>query len=200
MRDRMKQKLQSAMRTLRKSINKQQFYIQFSGTEYEVAQKQSRLPEGAEPCSTGQVLQGGKCGKCGWFSMVSFLALWLTETKNIWKYYSVSFLSVSCGLGTFYSGEHEQCVQCPPGTYQDTVGQLSCEPCPSTDGQGIAGAKNVSQCGGDSPYYVRFTMFTFENVLYRPFKDELRSDFANFYLLHLILRIGIGTILVRILG
>lgn len=59
----MKQKLQSAMRTLRKSINKQQFYIQFSGTEYEVAQKPSRVPEGAEACSTGQVLRDGKCGK-----------------------------------------------------------------------------------------------------------------------------------------
>uniref|UniRef100_A0A665WXL8 Signal peptide, CUB and EGF-like domain-containing protein 1 n=1 Tax=Echeneis naucrates TaxID=173247 RepID=A0A665WXL8_ECHNA len=118
-REKMKQKLQSTMRTLRKSINKQQFYIQFSGTEYEVAQKPSRLPEGVEACSTGQVLQEGKC--------------------------------VSCGLGTFYSGEQEQCVQCPPGTYQDTVGQLSCEPCPSTEGQGVAGAKNVSQCGGQCP-------------------------------------------------
>ncbi|TMS02715.1 Signal peptide, CUB and EGF-like domain-containing protein 1 [Larimichthys crocea] len=118
-RERTKQKLQSAMRTLRKSINKQQFYIQFSGTEYEVAQKPSRVPEGAEACSTGQVLRDGKC--------------------------------VSCGVGTFYSGEQEQCVQCPPGTYQDTMGQLSCEPCPSTEGQGIAGAKNVSQCGGQCP-------------------------------------------------
>ncbi|TNN21773.1 Signal peptide, CUB and EGF-like domain-containing protein 1 [Liparis tanakae] len=80
-RERVKQKLQSAMRTLRKSINKQQFYIQFSGTD----------------------------------------------------------------------GAQEQCVQCPPGTYQDTVGQLSCEPCPSTEAQGVAGAKNVSQCGGESP-------------------------------------------------
>ncbi|XP_051809851.1 signal peptide, CUB and EGF-like domain-containing protein 1 isoform X3 [Acanthochromis polyacanthus] len=118
-RERMKQKLQSAMRTLRKSINKQQFYIQFSGTEYEVAQKPSRVPEGAETCSTGQVLRDGKC--------------------------------VSCAVGTFYSGEQEQCVQCPPGTYQDTEGQLSCEPCPSTEGQGITGAKNVSQCGGQCP-------------------------------------------------
>lgn len=59
-REKMKQKLQSAMRTLRKSINKQQFYIQFSGTEYEVAQKPSRVPES---CSTGQVLRDGKCGK-----------------------------------------------------------------------------------------------------------------------------------------
>lgn len=59
----MKVKLQNAMRTLRKSINKQQFYIQFSGTEYEVAQKPSRIPYGAEICSTGQVLQDEKCGK-----------------------------------------------------------------------------------------------------------------------------------------
>lgn len=58
--------------------------------------------------------------------------------------------SVSCSVGTFYSGEQEQCVQCPPGTYQDTVGQLSCEPCPSSEGQGITGAKNVSQCGGNA--------------------------------------------------
>ncbi|XP_053718450.1 signal peptide, CUB and EGF-like domain-containing protein 1 isoform X3 [Synchiropus splendidus] len=118
-RERTKQKLQSAMRTLRKSINKQQFYIQFSGTEYEVAQKPSKALEGAEACSTGQVLRDGKC--------------------------------VSCGVGTFYSGEQEQCVQCPPSTYQDMVGQLSCEPCPSTEGHGIAGAKNVSQCGGQCP-------------------------------------------------
>ncbi|KAA8579913.1 hypothetical protein FQN60_005448 [Etheostoma spectabile] len=107
-RERMKQKLQSTMRTLRKSINKQQFYIQFFGTEYEVAQKPPRAPNGTEACSTGQVLRDGKCGY----------------------------------------GEQEQCVQCPAGTYQDTVGQLSCEPCPSTEGQGIAGAKNLSQCGG----------------------------------------------------
>ncbi|XP_070977153.1 signal peptide, CUB and EGF-like domain-containing protein 1 isoform X2 [Oncorhynchus clarkii lewisi] len=115
-RERMKQRLQSAMRTLRKSINKQQFYIQFSGTEYEVAQKPALH---VEQCSTGQVLRDGKC--------------------------------VSCGVGTYYSGDHDQCVVCPPGTYQDTMGQLSCEPCPSTEGQGIAGAKNVSQCGGQCP-------------------------------------------------
>lgn len=63
-REKLKQKLQGAMRTLRKSINKQQFYIQFSGTEYEVAQKPSKGPEGVEACSTGQVLQDGKCGMC----------------------------------------------------------------------------------------------------------------------------------------
>lgn len=60
----MEQKLQTAIKTLRKSINKQQFYIQFSGTEYEVAQKAAKIVmEGHGPCSTGQVLQEGKCGK-----------------------------------------------------------------------------------------------------------------------------------------
>uniref|UniRef100_A0A8C1LVJ7 Signal peptide, CUB and EGF-like domain-containing protein 2 n=1 Tax=Cyprinus carpio TaxID=7962 RepID=A0A8C1LVJ7_CYPCA len=115
-REKTKQRLQNAMRQLRKSISKQQFYIQFSGTAYEVAQRAVRQSEGDETCSIGQVLTDGKC--------------------------------VSCGVGTFYSGEQEQCVICPPGTYQDREGQLSCEPCPSTEGQGIAGAKNVSECGG----------------------------------------------------
>ncbi|KAJ8249719.1 hypothetical protein COCON_G00229350 [Conger conger] len=118
-REKMKQRLQMAMRTLRKSINKQQFYIQFSGTEYEVAQKPARVPDNQDFCSTGQVLREGKC--------------------------------TSCSVGSFYSGEQEQCVLCPTGSYQDTPGQLTCEPCPSTDIQGIAGAKNVSECGGQCP-------------------------------------------------
>ncbi|XP_050780714.1 signal peptide, CUB and EGF-like domain-containing protein 1 isoform X12 [Gopherus flavomarginatus] len=121
-RKRMEQKLQTAIKTLRKSINKQQFYIQFSGTEYEVAHKPAKATEGHEACSTGQVLQDGKC--------------------------------VTCSMGTYYSGEHNQCLPCLPGTYQDTEGQLTCEPCPSNDGQGIAGARNVSECGGQcSPGY-----------------------------------------------
>lgn len=57
-------------------------------------------------------------------------------------------LAVSCAVGTFYSGEHDRCVQCPPGTYQDMEGQLSCEPCPASESLSITGAKNVSECGG----------------------------------------------------
>ncbi|XP_069048989.1 signal peptide, CUB and EGF-like domain-containing protein 1 isoform X2 [Lepisosteus oculatus] len=118
-RKKMEHKLQAAMKTLRKSISKQQFYLQFSGTEYEVAQKPAKLPDSQDSCSTGQVPREGKC--------------------------------VRCSVGTFYSGEQHQCVQCPPGTYQDTEGQLSCEPCPSNEGLGIAGARNVSECGGQCP-------------------------------------------------
>ncbi|XP_022527542.1 signal peptide, CUB and EGF-like domain-containing protein 1 isoform X2 [Astyanax mexicanus] len=118
-RERTKQRLQNTLRTLRRSINNRQFYIQFSGTAYDVALRAARQSERAETCSTGQVLTDGKC--------------------------------VSCSVGTFYSGEQNQCVQCPPGTYQDRDGQLSCEPCPSTELQGTAGAKNVSECGVRCP-------------------------------------------------
>ncbi|KAG8517929.1 Signal peptide, CUB and EGF-like domain-containing protein 1 [Galemys pyrenaicus] len=55
---------------------------------------------------------------------------------------------VACGPGTFFSGELGQCVPCTPGTYQDMEGQLGCTPCPSSDGLGLAGARNVSECGG----------------------------------------------------
>ncbi|KAJ8791784.1 hypothetical protein J1605_020506 [Eschrichtius robustus] len=57
---------------------------------------------------------------------------------------------VACGPGTYFSGEPGQCVPCTPGTYQDGNGQLSCTPCPSSDGLGLAGARNVSECGGEA--------------------------------------------------
>ncbi|XP_015357237.2 signal peptide, CUB and EGF-like domain-containing protein 1 isoform X1 [Marmota marmota marmota] len=115
-RKRAEQSLQAAIKTLRKSINRQQFYVQISGTEYEVAQRSAKALEGLGTCGTGQVLQDGKC--------------------------------VTCGPGTYFSGEQGQCVLCVSGTYQDMEGQLSCAPCPSSDGLGLAGAHNVSECGG----------------------------------------------------
>uniref|UniRef100_A0A8C5V832 Signal peptide, CUB and EGF-like domain-containing protein 1 n=1 Tax=Microcebus murinus TaxID=30608 RepID=A0A8C5V832_MICMU len=115
-RKRVEQSLQAAVKTLRKSIGRQQFYVQVSGTDYEVAQRPAKALEGPGMCSTGQVLQDSKCG--------------------------------ACGPGTYFSGELSQCVPCVPGTYQDVEGQLSCTPCPSSDGLGLAGARNVSECGG----------------------------------------------------
>ncbi|XP_055099411.1 signal peptide, CUB and EGF-like domain-containing protein 1 [Symphalangus syndactylus] len=113
---RAEQSLQAAIKTLHKSIGRQQFYVQVSGTEYEVAQRPAKALEGQGACGAGQVLQDSKC--------------------------------IACGPGTHFSGELGQCVPCMPGTYQDTEGQLSCTPCPSSDGLGLAGARNVSECGG----------------------------------------------------
>lgn len=68
MRKRTEQSLQAAIKTLRKSISRHQFYIQVSGTEYEVAQRPAKTLEGPGTCGTGQILQDGKCGEspCSW--------------------------------------------------------------------------------------------------------------------------------------
>lgn len=116
MRKRAEQSLQAAIKTLRKSIGRHQFYVQVSGTEYEVAQRPAKAPEGTGTCGIGQILQDGKC--------------------------------VPCAPGTYFSSEPGQCVPCVSGTYQDMEGQLSCTPCPSSEGLGLAGARNVSECGG----------------------------------------------------
>uniref|UniRef100_A0A3Q1GR48 Signal peptide, CUB domain, EGF-like 1 n=1 Tax=Acanthochromis polyacanthus TaxID=80966 RepID=A0A3Q1GR48_9TELE len=169
-RERMKQKLQSAMRTLRKSINKQQFYIQFSGTEYEVAQKPSRVPEGAETCSTGQVLRDGKCGQCsaGQFSADGFRpcqpcplgsyqpepgrVLCFTCGGGLMTRYegSVSFrdceAKVHCAPGHYYNSSTHRCIRCPAGTYQSEFGQNYCITCPGNTTTDFDGATNVSHC------------------------------------------------------
>ncbi|XP_032117283.1 signal peptide, CUB and EGF-like domain-containing protein 1 isoform X2 [Sapajus apella] len=119
LRKRAEQSLQAAIKTLRKTIGRQHFYVQVSGTEYEVAQRPAKALEGQGTCSAGQVLQDSKC--------------------------------VACGPGTHFSGELGQCVPCVPGTYQDREGQLSCTPCPSSDGLSLAGARNVAECGGQCP-------------------------------------------------
>uniref|UniRef100_A0A8C6HGG4 Signal peptide, CUB and EGF-like domain-containing protein 1 n=1 Tax=Mus spicilegus TaxID=10103 RepID=A0A8C6HGG4_MUSSI len=122
MRKRAEQSLQAAIKILRKSIGRNQFYVQVSGTEYEVAQRPAKALEGTGTCGIGQILQDGKC--------------------------------VPCAPGTYFSGDPGQCVPCVSGTYQDMEGQLGCTPCPSSEGLGLAGARNVSECGGQcSPGY-----------------------------------------------
>lgn len=70
-------------------------------------------------------------------------------TPHLCHEHSLRFApAVACEPGTYFSGESGQCVPCTPGTYQDEDGQLSCTPCPSSDGLGLAGARNVSECGG----------------------------------------------------
>lgn len=64
----------------------------------------------------------------------------------------VDILSVRCLPGSYYHGEQERCVQCPPGTFQEKEGQLACDLCPGSDGHGPVGARNISSCAGNSMY------------------------------------------------
>ncbi|XP_077084533.1 signal peptide, CUB and EGF-like domain-containing protein 2 isoform X8 [Siphateles boraxobius] len=118
-RRRSEKRLRKTIRTLRKSINREQFHLHFAGSEYELAKKLVRPADPPDHCGTGQVLLDKKC--------------------------------VKCAVGTYYNGEQGRCFLCPPGTYQDEEGQVSCDVCPGPEGRGIprsAGARNISECGG----------------------------------------------------
>uniref|UniRef100_A0AAY4EQQ2 Signal peptide, CUB and EGF-like domain-containing protein 2 n=1 Tax=Denticeps clupeoides TaxID=299321 RepID=A0AAY4EQQ2_9TELE len=56
-----------------------------------------------------------------------------------------------CLPGSYYHGEQERCVQCPPGTFQEREGQLSCDVCPGSDRHGPPGARNITSCAGQCP-------------------------------------------------
>lgn len=63
-RRRSEKRLRKTIRTLRKSINREQFHLRFAGSEYELAKKMSRPAETPEHCATGQVRLDKKCGEC----------------------------------------------------------------------------------------------------------------------------------------
>lgn len=67
---------------------------------------------------------------------------------------------MSCSAGTFYDSDQRRCVLCPAGTFQDEEGQMSCEQCPAPEGHeasGVVGARNLSECGGETVTFHSFT-------------------------------------------
>lgn len=62
-RRRSEKRLRKTIRTLRKSINREQFHLHFAGSDYELGKSQSQPAELPGHCVTGQVLIGRKCGK-----------------------------------------------------------------------------------------------------------------------------------------
>lgn len=62
-RRRSEKRLRKTIRTLRKSINREQFHLHFAGSDYELGKSPSQPAELPGHCVTGQVLIGRKCGK-----------------------------------------------------------------------------------------------------------------------------------------
>ena len=62
-RRRAEQSLQATIKTLRKSLSRQHFSVQVAGTEYELAQRPAKAPEGPGTCGPGHAPQDGKCGE-----------------------------------------------------------------------------------------------------------------------------------------
>ncbi|XP_048118325.1 signal peptide, CUB and EGF-like domain-containing protein 2 isoform X4 [Alosa alosa] len=107
-RRRSEKRLRKTIRTLRKSINREQFHLHFAGSEYEMGKKAAPAAAAAavsplrpvdlqDHCGTGQMLVNRKCGQCspGQYSRDGFVP----------------------------------CVPCPLGTYQPEVGRTFCFPC-----------------------------------------------------------------------
>lgn len=62
-RRRSEKRLKKTIRTLRKSINRQQFHLHFAGSAYEISKNLGQLAELPGHCAAGQVLVGRKCGE-----------------------------------------------------------------------------------------------------------------------------------------
>ncbi|XP_058256140.1 signal peptide, CUB and EGF-like domain-containing protein 2 isoform X3 [Hemibagrus wyckioides] len=116
---RSEKRLKKAMRTLRKSINREHFHMHFGSLEYELAKKAARPADGPEPCAAGQVLRDRKCVNCG-----------------IGTYHdSEQGRCVLCPTGTYQDEEGQLLCEVCPGP----KGRVTLR---------TAGARSVAECGG----------------------------------------------------
>uniref|UniRef100_A0A8C2EQY0 Signal peptide, CUB and EGF-like domain-containing protein 2 n=1 Tax=Cyprinus carpio TaxID=7962 RepID=A0A8C2EQY0_CYPCA len=169
-RRRSEKRLRKTIRTLRKSINREQFHLHFAGSEYEMAKKLVRPADPPDHCGTGQVLLDKKCGQCrpGQFSHDGFVpclpcpqGTYQPEVSRTscfpcggsltTKYDgSVSFqdceTKVQCSPGHYYNTSTHRCIRCPIGTYQMEFGQNYCIACPGNTTTDFDGSTNIMQC------------------------------------------------------
>ncbi|XP_059564824.1 signal peptide, CUB and EGF-like domain-containing protein 2 isoform X4 [Myotis daubentonii] len=117
---RTEKRLRKAIRTLRKAAHREQFHLQLSGMDLEVARKSPRVSERrAEACGVGQSHVGNQCVSC-----------------RAGTYYDGSQeRCILCPNGTFQNEEGQ--VTCEPCPRPDNPGTLK-----------TPDAWNVSECGG----------------------------------------------------
>ncbi|XP_048210148.1 signal peptide, CUB and EGF-like domain-containing protein 1 isoform X2 [Perognathus longimembris pacificus] len=150
-RKRAEQSLQAAIKTLRKSIGRQQFYVQISGTEYEVAQRPAKAPEGPAACGPGQVLRDGECVACGpgtsfrgepsqcvpcpsgtyqdTEGQLGCTPCPSSDGPGLPGARNVSECGGQCSPGFFSATGFKPCQACPVGSYQPEPGRTRCFPC-----------------------------------------------------------------------
>ncbi|XP_039719469.1 signal peptide, CUB and EGF-like domain-containing protein 2 isoform X2 [Pteropus medius] len=117
---RTEKRLRKATRTLRKAAHREQFHLQLSGVDLEVAKKSLRTSERqAESCGVGQGHVGNQCVSC-----------------RAGTYYDgVQERCILCPNGTFQNEEGQ--ITCEPCPRPENPGALK-----------TSEAWNVSECGG----------------------------------------------------
>ncbi|CAJ1049668.1 signal peptide%2C CUB and EGF-like domain-containing protein 2 isoform X8 [Xyrichtys novacula] len=153
-RRRSEKRLRKTIRTLRKSINREQFHLHFAGSDYELSKTLGQPAELPGHCVGGQVLVGRKCVSCSvgtYFDrdqgrcvlcpagtyqdeegQMSCEVCPGPEGRDVPKVVGARNMS-ECG-GQCFPGQYSHdgfipCLLCPLGTYQPEVGRTSCFPC-----------------------------------------------------------------------
>uniref|UniRef100_A0A8C8X323 Signal peptide, CUB and EGF-like domain-containing protein 2 n=1 Tax=Panthera leo TaxID=9689 RepID=A0A8C8X323_PANLE len=168
---RTEKRLRKAIRALRKAAHREQFHLQLSGMDLEVAKKSPRTSEHrVESCRVGQGHAGHQCGLCqpGEYSADGFAPCQLCAlgtfqpeagrtscfpcggglpTKHLG---ATSFQDcetrVQCSPGHFYNTTTHRCIRCPAGTYQPEFGKNNCVSCPGNTTTDFDGSTNITQC------------------------------------------------------
>ncbi|KAK2535738.1 hypothetical protein Q9233_003464 [Columba guinea] len=163
-------RFRKTIRTLRKTVNRDQFRVRVSGMDHEVARKSLKLSEPQQSCGVGQMHVGNRCDQCspGEYSPDGFkpclpcpLGTYQPEAGRVscfpcgggltTRHSSASFFQdcetkVQCSPGHFYNTTTHRCIRCTVGTYQPEFGQNYCISCPGNTTTDFDGSTNVTQC------------------------------------------------------
>ncbi|XP_040893707.1 signal peptide, CUB and EGF-like domain-containing protein 2 isoform X4 [Toxotes jaculatrix] len=170
-RRRSEKRLRKTIRTLRKSINREQFHLHFAGSDYELSKNPDQPAELAGHCVGGQVPMGRKCvscsvgtyydgeqGRCvlcpagtyqdeeGQMSCEVCPAPEGREVSKVVGARNMSECGGQCSPGQYSHDGFTPCLPCPLGTYQPEVGRTSCFPCGGNLITKRSGAVTFQEC------------------------------------------------------
>ncbi|XP_032918931.1 signal peptide, CUB and EGF-like domain-containing protein 2 isoform X2 [Catharus ustulatus] len=161
-------RFRKTIRTLRKTVSRDQFRVRLSGTEHEVARKAPRPSEPQQSCAVGQLHP--RCDQCspGEYSPDGFkpcvpcpLGTFQPEAGRVscfpcgggltTRHSGASLFQdcetkVQCSPGHFYNTTTHRCIRCAIGTYQPEFGQNYCISCPGNTTTDFDGSTNITQC------------------------------------------------------
>lgn len=163
-------RFRKTIRTLRKTVSRDQFRVRVSGMDHEVARKSLKLSEPQQSCGVGQMHVGSRCDQCspGEYSSDGFkpclpcpIGTYQPEAGRVscfpcgggltTRHSSTSLFQdcetkVQCSPGHFYNTTTHRCIRCMVGTYQPEFGQNYCISCPGNTTTDYDGSTNITQC------------------------------------------------------
>ncbi|KAA8595680.1 hypothetical protein FQN60_010971 [Etheostoma spectabile] len=154
-RRRSEKRLRKTIRTLRKSINREQFHLHFAGSDYELAKNLGKPAELPGHCVTGQVLVGRKCVSCSVGTyydgdqgrcVLCPAGTYQDEEAQMSCEVCPRPEGRECSPGQYSHDGFTPCLPCPLGTYQPEVGRTSCFLCGGNLDTKRSGAVTFQEC------------------------------------------------------